>query len=259
MPFTSNAGVRLFWDEKGSGTPVLLVMGAAYSSRMWYPVIDALAEHHRVLWFDNRGIGQSQASKTGSIQDMAADAVAVLDAAGVDRAHVYGVSLGGVVVLQVALQSPERVRSLVVGCSGILSSEKPRAPKAANVLAYLPRKVLAGLGKNGYGSAATPEAIAKDLQVLRTDPATPTGLIQQQNALRAYSVTREQIAALDVPTLVLHGTEDTVVKPAMGDELAATLPGAEHLSYPGAGHNFLVAYKDKANADVLAFLAKTDS
>ncbi|MCU1596227.1 MAG: putative Alpha/beta hydrolase fold protein [Frankiales bacterium] len=256
MPFTTNAGVRLFWDEKGSGPPVLLVMGASYSSRMWYPVIDALAEHHRVLWFDNRGIGQSSASKSGSIEDMAFDAVAVLDAAGVDKAHVYGVSLGGVVVLQLALQCPERVRSLVVGCSGILSSDKRRAPKAANVLAYLPRGLLASLGKKGYGSAATPEAIATDLEMLRTDARTPTGLIQQQQALRAYSVTGQQVATLAVPVLVLHGTEDKVVKPAMGEELAATVPGAVHIAYPGAGHNFLVAYKDKANADVLAFLDK---
>jgi len=121
------------------------VMGAAYSSRMWYPVIDTLAAHHRVIWFDNRGIGQSPACKTGSIQDMAADAAAVLDAAGANDAHIYGVSLGGVVVIQFALQSPDRVRSLILGCTGILSDDKPRAPKAANVIARIPQRVRTSL------------------------------------------------------------------------------------------------------------------
>jgi pimeloyl-ACP methyl ester carboxylesterase len=255
MPYTTNDGVRIFWDEKGSGSPLLLVMGAAYSSRMWYPAIDALAEQHRVIWFDNRGIGQSSPSKNGSIQDMAADAVAVLDGAGVDTAHVYGVSLGGVVVLQLALQSPERVRSLVLGCTGILDDAKPRAPKALNLMAYLPRSIFASLGKRSYGSAASPEAVTRDLAVLSKDVATPTGLKQQQNALRAYSVRKEDVARLPFPALVLHGTEDRAVRPAWGRELAETLPNAKHVVYEGAGHNYLVSCGDQANTDVLTFLA----
>lgn len=260
MPFTTSPdGVRLFWDEKGTGTPVLLVMGATYSSRMWYPVIDALAQHHRVLWFDNRGTGESSASKKGSIQDMAYDAVAVLDAAGVTQAHVYGVSLGGVVVLQLALQSPDRVRSLVLGCTGILDADKPRSPRVVNLLARLPRGLLRSMMKGGYGSAASPEAVAKDQAVLRADKATSTGLAQQQSALRDYSVSKEQVAALSTPALVLHGTEDKAVRYAWGQELAATLPHARFLSYPGAGHNYFVAYPDQPNTDVLAFLADVDA
>ncbi|MBV9252921.1 MAG: alpha/beta hydrolase [Actinobacteria bacterium] len=258
MAHATNGGLRIYWDSKGSGSPVLLVMGAAYSSRMWYPVIDALAEQHRVIWFDNRGIGQSQATKTGTIQDMASDGFAVLDAAGVDAAHIYGASLGGVVVLQMALQSPERVKSLVVGCSGILNDDKPRAPKVANLIARVPRGVLLALGKGSYGSAASPEAVAKDRAAIKADKASATGLIQQQNALRAYSVTNEAIAGITCPALVLHGTEDKSVRPEWGAELADTLPHAKLVTYEGAGHNYLVSYPAQANADVLAFLASVD-
>ena len=60
-----NGDLRLYWDEAGAGTPVLLIMGALYSSRMWYPVIETLATRHRVIWFDNRGIGRSQSSRSG--------------------------------------------------------------------------------------------------------------------------------------------------------------------------------------------------
>ena len=84
MPFADNHGVRLHWEETGEGTPVLLVMGHRFSSRMWYPVIPVLAEKHRVIWFDNRGTGESDAPHTASVGALANDALAVLDAAGVD-------------------------------------------------------------------------------------------------------------------------------------------------------------------------------
>lgn len=264
MPYAVNGDARLYWDSKGTGTPVLLVMGATYSSRMWYPVIDTLAERHRVIYFDNRGIGKSSAVRTGSIQDMAADAVAVLDAAGEGRAHVYGVSLGGVVVLQLALQSPERVRSLILGCTGILSGDKRRAPRLLNALCYLPagarlRLIRLLRGGGGYGSAATAEAVAQDVAVLRADSASRVGLLQQQNALRAYSVEPPTVAALDLPALVLHGTEDNAVAYEAGVELASTLPSAELVSLEGAGHNYFLAYRDRANDEVLGFIGRVDA
>ena len=262
MPYALNGSLRLYWDEAGSGTPVLLVMGATYSSRMWYPVIETLATCHRVIWFDNRGIGRSQATRTGSIEDMASDAVAVLDAAAVERAHIYGASLGGVVVLQIARQSPERVQSLVLGCTGILSEDKPRSPRLLNALAYLPagvrRSLMGRLGRGGYGSAASAEAVARDLAVIAEDRASASGLVQQQNALRAYALQPADVASMNVPAMVLHGTEDKAVPFAYGQELAATLPGAQFIAFEGAGHNYLVAYPDRANEVVLQFLAEVD-
>src|ERR1700679_1155666 len=98
MPFADNKGVRLHWEEKGQGTPVLLVMGHRYSSAMWYPMIPALSAEHRVIWFDNRGTGESDSTRKASVQDLADDAFAVMDAAGVERAHLFGVSMGGGVI-----------------------------------------------------------------------------------------------------------------------------------------------------------------
>lgn len=261
MPFTTHDGVRLHWESQGEGSPLLLVMGASYSSRMWYAAIPALAERHRVIWFDNRGTGESQATKVASIQDMAADACAVLDAAGVDRAHVYGVSLGGVVAQQLALQAPDRVRGLVLGCTGILTADKPRLPKwLAFAMQRLPTSVMRNLTRrDAYGSACTPERRVANEAALALEAFGKTAMRQQQGALRAYSVTKEQIQALTMPTLVLHGTEDKLVKPAWGEELAATIPQARLVSYPGCAHNFLVDAGEKANHDVLAFLAEVDS
>lgn len=259
MPYTEVDGVRLHWQEAGSGTPVLLIMGASFSSALWYPVIPTLCADHRVIWFDNRGTGESGWTAQSPISTLAGDARAVLDAAGVERAHVYGISLGGVIALQLALESPERVSSLVLGATGAFTADKRRAPKAAQVVFRLPRGALLALSKRRlYGPACLPEKVAADLAVLRVDKTERKALVAQQNALRAYSVTLEEIATLSMPALVLHGTADLVAKPAWGTELAATLPNATLLTYDGAGHNYLVAAGDQANSDLLAFLDDVD-
>lgn len=261
MPITLSDGVRISWAERGSGTPLLLCMGASYSSAMWYPAVEALAASHRVLTFDNRGTGASGWTPVASIAQMASDALAVLDAAGEQSAHVYGASLGGVVAQQIALQAPERVRSLVLGCTGILSDDKPRAPRWLRHLLRLPRPVMAALlsKSDPYGPACPPDRAAVDRAVLADEKPVRQALVAQQDALRAYSVTAEQVARIDVPALVLHGTADTVVKHAMGVELAEVLPQARLVSWEGIGHNYLVGRGDAANAEVLDFLRSVDA
>ena len=257
MPFIDRGDFTLHWEESGTGSPLLLVMGATYSSRMWYPAVSALATRHRVLTFDNRGTGESGFTRQASISDMAADARAVLDAAGVDQAHIYGVSLGGVVAQQLAIETPERVRSLVLGCTGILTADKPRAPKALGVLFRLPRRWTVKLGK--YGPACPPEKAAYDRSMILADKTNRIALVAQQDALRAYSCTFDQVRALTMPALVLHGTADVLVKPAWGRELADTLPNSTFITYDGAGHNYLVAAGEQANRDVLTFLERVDA
>ena len=260
MPFITRDGVRVHWETQGEGTPLLLVMGAAWSSKLWFPAIPAFAERHKVIWFDNRGTGESEASEVHSIESMATDALAVLDAAGEQSAHVYGVSLGGVVVEQLALQAPERVRSLILGCTGILSKDKPRAPRwLSKLLLRVPASVRGKVLGSGWGPAASPESRAAVEAVLARESPSMVALLAQQDALRKYSVEREQIATLTMPALVLHGTHDRRVKPAWGKELAETLPHGRLITYDGAAHNYVAECTDASNRDVLDFLAEVDS
>lgn len=263
MPFTENNGVRLHWDEAGSGTPILLVMGHRYSSKMWYPAIAALAAEHRVIWFDNRGTGETDTTPKVTVREMAADALAVMDAAGVRRAHIYGVSMGGVIVQEVAFLQPDRLVSLIVGCSGALTADKPRAPAFMRLLYYLPPSLLQLLtpsrgGDKGYGAAATPQAIAADLAVLAKDKFTTKGVIAQAAAMADYRVTLEAVAGLTMPALVLHGDEDSLVPIKWGEELAQILPQGRFVRIPGAGHNYMVAAPDMANRAVLDFTREID-
>lgn len=259
MPFASNNGVRLHWEETSEGTPVLLVMGHRFSSRMWYPVVPALAEKHRVIWFDNRGTGESDAPHDATISDLATDAFAVLDAAGEDTAHVYGVSMGGVVVEEMALTRPDRVRSLVVGCSGILTAEVPRAPKYRRLLYWVPfRFYESQVRKSLYGPAADPDLVERDIEMLRGEKISPRGVIAQAKALATYATTKEAIAGIDKPALILHGTADTAVPFASGQELAATLPHARFVPLVGAGHSYFAASEKLANDEVVGFLDEVD-
>ena len=251
-------GCELHWDEQGDGSPVLLIMGAIYSSRMWYPTIPALSRAHRLVWFDNRGTGRSTGTAVASIEDMAADAEAVMDAAGLGTAHVYGISLGGVVALELAKRAPARVRSLVLGCTCVLTRDKPRAPVEVNdILATASREDY--VSSTHYGSICPPEAKERNARELLADTADPVSLVAQQNALRAYAGDLDDVRALTMPSLVLHGDEDPVVPVDWGRELAATLPRSALVVYGGTGHNYPLEQGDRANEDVLAFLAGVDA
>ncbi len=259
MPFAVNDGVRLHWQEKGAGTPVLLVMGHRYSSALWYPILPALTAKHRVVWFDNRGTGESGMTRKATIQDLTRDALAVMDAAGLERAHVFGVSMGGGIALELAMQAPQRVVSLILGCTCMLTAEKPRLPAVMRALYYLPpwalKLILPRRADKGYGSAAPAEAVATDAAVLAKDRFSVPGVIAQAAAIAGYSITKQAVAALIMPALVLHGDEDGVVPFEWGVELAEALPNSTFVEVKGAGHNFLVAGGDKTNAVVAEFLS----
>jgi 3-oxoadipate enol-lactonase len=114
MPFVENQGAKIYWDQQGSGEPLLLIMGLSYPSYMWHRTRPVLAQSYRTIALDNRGVGQSDVpAGVYPIALMASDAAAVLDAANVQSAHVFGVSMGGMIAQEFALRYPRRVRSLL--------------------------------------------------------------------------------------------------------------------------------------------------
>src|SRR6202047_1299862 len=140
MSFVENQGAKIYWDEQGSGEPLLLIMGLSYPSYMWHRTRPILAKNYRTIALDNRGVGQSDVPPgVYSIALMASDAAAVLDAAGVDSAHVFGVSMGGMIAQEFALQYPARVRSLVLGCTASGGPNAVRAEKRVT-------EILMGIG-----------------------------------------------------------------------------------------------------------------
>ena len=132
MAFVDNQGARIYWDEQGQGEPVLLIMGLGYPSAMWYRIRPTLAARYRTIALDNRGAGLSDTPPGPyPITQMASDAAAVLDAAGVESAHVFGVSMGGMIAQEFALQYSQRVLSLILGCTAAGGPTAVRAEPAA--------------------------------------------------------------------------------------------------------------------------------
>ena len=258
MPFIESGGVRLHWQDRGSGTPILLIMGHRYSSAMWYPVYEGLGDRYHLVSFDNQGAGQSEARRKTTIAQMTADALAVLDAAGVDSAHIYGVSLGGGLALEFGIRYPERCRSLILGCTMAKTPDIPRRPKWVVEIVYRLLPLLKGLAskkyKGGYGDAAPDEAIARDKAMLEKDPFVLKGVIAQSHAITDYSITPKEVAAVKTPALVLHGTQDQLVPYEAGVKLSEMLPNARLVTFQDLGHNYFVGAADQANAEVDRFI-----
>ena len=267
MPYADNAGASLYWEERGEGTPLLLVMGHTHSSALWYASVDVLAQHHRVITFDNRGTGKSSKMKKISVADMARDAFAVLDAAGVESAHVYGVSMGGGIILEMARQQPERVRSLLLGCTLAKTPDLPGLPLLLRPLLLLPAPLLFKVLKKAtrptvehpYGTAAGAEAIARDEAMIAANPTDVRTSVVQSKAINAYSITADEVRALRMPALVLHGTEDVLVSYDSGVTLHGLIAHSEMVTFEGAGHNYFVAAGDAAHEAALDFLARVDA
>lgn len=263
MPSITSNGTRIHWDQSGEGIPILLIMGHRYSASMWYPLKEAMGDHYRLIWFDNQGTGRSEARRRTSVEAMTADAVAVLDAAGVDTAHIYGVSMGGGIALEFGIRYPERARSLILGCTMAKTPDIPPRPKWLISLIYRLSPLLKGLAsrkfKSGYGHAADDARIARDQKVLAKDPFSITGVIAQSHAIIDYSVTPEEVASVQIPSLVLHGTQDLAVPYEQGVKLSQMLPNARLVTFPDIGHNYFIGAGEQAEAEVERFIREVEA
>jgi 3-oxoadipate enol-lactonase len=234
----------LHWESSGAGEPVLMIMGLGLSGGAWWRTVPVLSRSLRVITFDNRGVGRSRARVPSyTTEAMADDAVSVLDAVGIERAHVYGFSLGGMVAQQLALRHPERVRALVLGAT------HPGGPRAirpsAEVIAFFRRRAAmtatdaarASVPFN-YGPRARREhrdRIAEDIRQRLAHPFPERAYRAQMFAAALHNCYR-RLRRVEVPTLVVHGRHDRVVPVANAEILAERIPSAELRILDDAGH-----------------------
>lgn len=259
MAFVENQGARIYWDQEGKGEPILLIMGLGYTSHMWWRIRLRLAEHYLTLACDNRGVGRSDVPPGPySIPLMASDAAAVLDAAQVESAHVLGVSMGGMIGQEFALQYPKRVRSLILGCTAAGGPTAVRAePEATRMLkersAMSPEQATEAAIPFIYDSATPRERIDEDVAIRRPwipRPEAYTAQLQGILAWEGYS----RLSAIHSPTLVIHGESDRLVPAGNARLIAERIPGAKLVMIPHAGHLFLTDQTEAAQRAILTFL-----
>lgn len=255
--------VSLYAEEHGSGPPLLLLTGLGYAQWCWEPQLPAFAARRRVVAVDNRGSGRSpKPPGPYSIEELADDAVAVLDRLGIESTSVLGHSMGGYIAQELTLRHPARVESLV------LLGTAPGGPASLPV----PEPTLAvwlenaHLGSEDFARATThlsfapgwadehPDLFEHYLAARLEHPTPPdTWRAQYEGAGRWLAAGRplEQIAT---PTLVVHGDADRVVPVENGREIARRIPGAELIELPGRGHNLNLESPGELNRIVLHFL-----
>ncbi|HTS50364.1 MAG TPA: alpha/beta fold hydrolase [Bryobacteraceae bacterium] len=260
MPFIQNQGAKIYWDEQGTGDPVLLIMGLAYPSDMWYRTRPVLDRSYRTIVVDNRGVGRSDMPPGPyPIALMAADALAVLDAAGVERAHVYGISMGGMIAQELTLQHPERVRSLILGCTAAGGATAVQAePEVGKVLmargVMTPEEAAEAAVPYIY-DAGTPRArIDEDLNVRRPWLAPPEAYMAQLQGILAWE-SYSRLPQINVPTLVVHGENDRLVPVGNGKLIASRIPGAKLVLLANASHIYPTDQTDTSHRAILEFLA----
>lgn len=253
-------GTTLAYASAGRGPAVLCLQGVGVVGEGWRPQLDGLADEFHLLAPDNRGIGASS-PVTGqvSVEQYAADALALLDALDIERAHVIGHSLGGVIAQQLALDAPARVRSLSLLCTLARGKDGARVTWRSvwvGLRMYLgtPRMRRAAFLSNVLSED---ELRATDIDELhaRLSPyfgrdlaTTPAIVMKQVGALRRHDTFDRLGELAGVPTLVVSGAHDVVAPPAQGRALAAAIPGARLVVFEDAAHGLPLTRIERTNA-----------
>ncbi len=251
-------GARISWESDGpqDAPPVLLIMGLAYPAAMWWRLMPALSDKHRVLRLDNRGAG-----KTGdvvgapySVATMAADCLAVLDEAGVDSAHVIGISMGGLIAQELAVTAPERVRSLCLMATHPGIAHAVMNPEALKLVTsgradMTPQEAAEASIPFNYAPETPRERMEEDWAVRFPLACTLDGYMAQVQGTIPWA-RYDDLPSVTLPTLVVHGELDALVPPDNGRTIADRIPGAELAMVPGANH-LLMTDKPTEVADVL--------
>lgn len=260
--------VSLHYELHGDkGDPVLLIQGVGVIGNGWKPQVDGLAANHRLLTFDNRGIGQSTApaGKSLAIEQMADDAAALVQAVGWDSCHVIGHSMGGVIAQRLALTHPRRVKSLALLCT---------VARGADAVRMTPQMTWTGLRTNigtramrrraflelicpkEFLATADCEALAFELAPLFGHDLAeqPPIAMRQAMALRKHDCSRELAKLAGTPTLVVSAEHDPITPPRFGRQLAALIPGARFVEISAASHGVPIHRAAEINPLIAGFI-----
>ncbi len=262
MPAIQTSRLTIYYEVHGEGEPLLLIRGLGSTCEGFKAQVEGLSPHFRVISFDNRCVGRSdQPQEPFTIADMADDTAALLDALGVPSAHVFGVSLGGMVAQELALRHPARVRRLVLACTHAGPRTAARSPEWAvrlfNESRDMPRADALKHSVPLLFARKTiderPELIEETLAVMAGNNQPKSSYLLQLGAVMQHE-TFDRLAQISHPTLVLTGTEDTLVDPDNSRMIAKRIPGARLLELEETGHVFFTEKADEVNRTLVDFL-----
>ena len=258
MPFaTAPDGTRLYFECHGTGTPLLVLAGQASDHREWDGVRADFAAHHRVIVLDYRGTGQSDkpSAPSYSTRGFAQDAVAVLDQLGIERAHAYGVSMGGRVAQWLGIDHPQRLGALVLGATTPGNAHgEARDPAITQAMQRGDWASLRHTLVSPEWSRANPD-FEQRMAAMDASPGPAFARRLHYQASEGHD-SWQSLPSITAPTLVIHGSQDEVNPSANARLLADRIPGAQLQLIDGARHSYFEEYRTVASQLVLDFLRR---
>lgn len=263
MPYQSVNGIKIYYEEQGKGEPLLLINGLAFPMDLWFAQIRELSRDFRVIALDNRGIGRSDMpDEEYSIAMMAADAVGLLKALGIEKSSVVGLSMGGFISQEIALSYPERVNRLILvatGMGGARSAElsKPFWEKTAAAIegkkpeqAY--RIDITLMSAPGFVER-NPDIVDQAVALRMKNPQPAYAFLRQFVAASVYDI-NSKAHNISHPTLIILAEDDPIFPIALADDYRKALPEAKMIIYENCGHAVILEKAERLNVDIRDFL-----
>lgn len=264
MPKVNVDGVNLYYEVYGSGEPLLMIEGLGYSTWMWHRQINYFARHFKVIIFDNRGVGDSdKPDYPYTIEMMARDAAGLLKKLGIDKAHVLGVSMGGLIAQQLAILFPQYINKLVLCCTSHGGPNSIPMPKEIIELLnniddkMSPEERLEQAMSPAFSPGYMEDNPTEIQQIItwRLEKPTPRNAwLHQFMAATTFNV-EDSVGSIDVPVLILSGDQDRVLPVENAYMIQEKIPHSRLKIFPGAGHMFFWEKAQEFNKTVYSFLA----
>ena len=257
MPLAKLNGININYKVEGQGEPLVMIMGFTANRSNWMPQIPFFKRFYRVITFDNRGVGKSDKPRGPySTKMMADDTVRLMDHLGVEKAHIMGVSMGGMIAQELAINYPQRVMKLVLACTYACQDETSGdTPEQAKLSQLTPEKMVSamiGLAVNKPLYRFIFGLLAR-IQFKFMGASGWVGVAGQREACRKHD-TLERLPLITAPTLVIVGTKDRTIKPISSEVIASKIPNAKLVKVEGGSHTFSLEMKNVFNREVLNFL-----
>ena len=264
MPRVAVNGIKVYYEIHGKGDPLVLIMGLRRNAEWWYCQIPALSEHFKVIAFDNRGAGRSDKPKMEySIRLFAEDTAGLMEALKIKSAHVLGISMGGYIAQELAINYSDKVRRLILGCTScggeravLMSQERMKEFEAVDGLT--PEQILRK-NMDIYFSdefiQEQPKKIKEFMEISFRYPQPPE-FFERQFAACLKHDTVDRLRPISVPTLIMAGVDDPLVPSENSRILKDLMPAADLFLFPGCRHCFFIEASEEFNQRAVAFFSR---
>jgi pimeloyl-ACP methyl ester carboxylesterase len=259
--------INIYYEVHGEGEPLVLIMGYGANSGQWFRQVPGLSQRYQIITFDNRGTGRSDKPDISyTMEMMAGDVAGLLDAIGIEDAHIYGISMGGMIAQHFALNYPEKVIGLILGCT-MCGGEHSVTPDAEAIAVLFDMERMQRLTPEEMEKEMVPflfsqqfvdnnADIIEQFVARSIEYVTPFhGFTRQTEAIMGHN-TYEHLPDIKTPALVLSGDADRIIPVENSRLIASRIPGAELIILEGMGHGFFIEAAEEANGIIMDFLGR---